>query len=82
MSIFKSLIDVDVDLKGLLEDLPGWAKEYALTDESIKALATILDNRIEFKKALKPLELANGNIFEGLLKGLITPEDVKEDDDV
>ena len=79
MSLFGSLVDVDVDLGGLLEDLPEWAKRYALTDERIKALAEILDGRIAFKGLLTPLEIADRPLFESLLKGMIKLTDIQED---
>lgn len=75
MSIFSSLIDVDLDTKGLLVDITGWIQKYALTDPAIKDLAKILDKNTKFKKALSPIEAIDDKLFEGILKGLIKPEE-------
>lgn len=78
MSIFSSLIDVDINMQGLLKDMIEWVQKHALTDPAIEDLARILDKNTEFKKALKPIEAIDDKLFKAILKGAIKPEEEKQ----
>ena len=75
------LVDIDFDLPKFLSGVQKWVKKYALTPGAISELAQVLDDAIKFKRALKPLEIADKNLFESVLKGMIKPEDLEEEDD-